>query len=70
VSDRSPSVRSSGEAAHEERFAGRDRASNTLTEPCWPETTILSGDVATAIGELTANAAQVYRPAGRPQYAD
>jgi dihydrofolate reductase len=29
-------------------------ASNTLTEPRWPDTTVLSGDVAAAIGELKA----------------
>jgi dihydrofolate reductase len=28
--------------------------SNTLTEPCWANTTVLSGDVAAAIGELKA----------------
>src|SRR5438270_14095389 len=28
--------------------------SNTLTEPRWPNTTVLSGDVAAAIGELKA----------------
>jgi dihydrofolate reductase len=29
-------------------------ASNTLTEPRWADTTVLSGDLAAAIGELTA----------------
>jgi dihydrofolate reductase len=29
-------------------------ASNTLTDPSWPDTTVLSGDLATAIGELKA----------------
>jgi dihydrofolate reductase len=36
-------------------------ASNTLTDPQWAETTVLSGDVAAAIGELTA------KPAGELQ---
>ncbi len=29
-------------------------ATTTLTEPAWPNTTVLSGDLATAIGELKA----------------
>jgi dihydrofolate reductase len=29
-------------------------ASNTLTEPCWSDTTVLSGDLAAAIGALKA----------------
>jgi dihydrofolate reductase len=29
-------------------------ASNTLTEPCWADSTVLSGDLAAAIGELKA----------------
>jgi dihydrofolate reductase len=36
-------------------------ASNTLTDPQWADTTVLSGDVATAIGELKA------RPGGELQ---
>jgi dihydrofolate reductase len=32
-------------------------ASNTLTEPRWANTTVLSGDLATAIGELKAKRA-------------
>ena len=36
-------------------------ASNTLTEPRWADTTVLSGDLAAAIGELKA------RPAGELQ---
>jgi dihydrofolate reductase len=38
-------------------------ASTTLADPQWADTTVLSGDVTAAIGELRA------RPAGRPQYA-
>jgi dihydrofolate reductase len=53
-------------------------ASKTLTDPRWADTTVLSGDVAVAIAELKAKPGgafpkgitlQVYRPAGRPQYA-
>ena len=36
-------------------------ASNTLTEPRWADTTVLSGDLAAAIGELKA------KPAGELQ---
>jgi dihydrofolate reductase len=36
-------------------------ASNTLTDPQWANTTVLSGDVAAAIGELKA------KPAGELQ---
>ena len=36
-------------------------ASTTLTEPQWPDTTVLSGDLAAAIGELKA------KPAGELQ---
>src|SRR6266496_2505196 len=36
-------------------------ASNTLSEPRWADTTVLSGDLAAAIGELKA------RPAGQLQ---
>jgi dihydrofolate reductase len=36
-------------------------ASNTLTEGCWADTTVLSGDLAAAIGELKA------KPAGELQ---
>ena len=36
-------------------------SSTTLTEPQWPDTTVLSGDVAAAIGELKA------KPAGELQ---
>jgi dihydrofolate reductase len=36
-------------------------ASNTLTDPRWAETTVLSGDVGAAIGELKA------KPAGELQ---
>ena len=32
-------------------------ASNTLTEACWPDTTVLSGDLAPAISELKAEGA-------------
>jgi dihydrofolate reductase len=35
--------------------------STTLTDPCWADTTVLSGDIAAAIGELKA------RPAGELQ---
>ncbi|MEO3926639.1 dihydrofolate reductase family protein [Micromonosporaceae bacterium B7E4] len=36
-------------------------ASSTLTDPRWPDTTVLSGDLATAVGELKA------RPGGELQ---
>ena len=34
-------------------------ASNTVTEPRWADTTVLSGDLAAAIGELKAKRARV-----------
>jgi dihydrofolate reductase len=47
-------------------------ASTTLTNPQLADTTVLSGDVAAAIGESRATPSgvtiQVYAPAGRPQY--
>jgi hypothetical protein len=38
-------------------------ASTTLTDPRWADTTVLSSEVAAAVGGVTI---QVYRPTGRP----
>jgi hypothetical protein len=40
-------------------------ASATLTEPRWADTTVLSGDLAAAIGELTAKPAGELQVPGR-----
>jgi dihydrofolate reductase len=42
-------------------------ASNTLTEPRWADTTVLSGDLAAAVGELKATPGGSGSPARRPR---
>ena len=45
-------------------------ASNTLTEPRWADTTVLSGDLAAAIGELKAKPAGELQVQDRPRGCD
>jgi len=45
-------------------------ASNALTEPRWADTTVLSGDLAAAIGELKAKPAGELQVQDRPRGCD